>query len=549
MIKLLLLCAMAAAALAQQAQNASITGVVKDSVAGKPLADYTVSTYINATYVGDVFFSSPEAKQVSATTDAQGRYKLSDLPPGDYRITAQPPRSFAGRLTRHLSINGRDLENIDFPVAVAGRVTGRIVDENREPVPGMHVKLVSREYYSGVLGYFIKSIATTDDRGVYTMDRIDPEHPYLLMAETAVGRLSPRSEAPLDPKLRRRVPMRTFFPNSPDREGGSPIVLRPGERREGVDIEVKKSASYCVEGTASGIAGPAELYVQYESAQPAYGTSSTGGMFSAVPGTKTGPDGKYRFCGLTPGPYRLAAFDGYQGAINRSLQPIEIRDRDLVNANLTIGPGIPLEGEVAWDGAAPETPSTVKVSITLNPLLRSPVANERASARADIPGTFSIAGLLPADYAVRAFIGGGLYVKDVQYAGQSVLYAPLRFGSATGNAGLRVIVARDGARVNARVQDKDGNPLGDMRVLVLPAGISSEGMLQSALVTGQTDQRGTYRSQALRPGKYFIVATQDRVNATPESIDNLWRSRTRFQEIELTPNGTAQATLTPVSLR
>jgi hypothetical protein len=129
------------------------------------------------------------------------------------------------------------------------------------------------------------------------------------------------------------------------------------------------------------------------------------------------------------------------------------------------------------------------------------------------------------------------------------MHAPLRVGSATGNAGLRVMVARDGGRLNARVQDKDGNPLGDIRVLVLPADISSEGMLQSALVTGQTDQRGTYRSQALRPGKYFVVATQDRVNATPESIDNLWRSRTRFQEIELAPNGTAQATLTPVSLK
>jgi hypothetical protein len=381
------------------------------------------------------------------------------------------------------------------------------------------------------------------------MDRIEPEHPYLLMAESAVGRLAPRSEAPLDPKLRRRVPMRTFFPNSPDREGGSPVALRPGERREGVDIEVKKSASYCVEGTASGLAGPAELFVQYESAQPAYGTSSTGGMFSVLPGTKTAPDGKFRFCGLTPGPYRLLAFDGDRGAVNRATQTIEIRDRDLVNANLIVGPGMTLQGEVAWDGAAPETPSTVKVSLTFNSLLRSPVANERPSARADIPGSFSVPGLLPADYAVRVFIGGGLYVKDVLYAGQSVMHAPLRVGSATGNAGMRVMVGRDGARLNARVQDKDGNPLGDIRVLVLPADISSEGMLQSALVTGQTDQRGTYRSQALRPGKYFILATQDRVNATPESIDNLWRSRTRFQEIELAPNGTAQATLTPVSLK
>lgn len=549
---ILLTCTMIAAAFAQPAdpgQKASISGVVNDRVTGRPLADYMVSTYVNVTYTGDVLNSSPEMRQVSAITDAQGRYRLSDLPPGEYRVTAQAPRSFGLRETRHLMVSGRDLEHIDFGMSVAGKIAGRVVDENREPVPGIGVRLISREYYSGVLGYFMVGFAMTDDRGAYVMERVESGRPYLLMTEVNATRLPPRSETPLDPKLRRRVAMRTFYPNTPDRQGATPITLRSGETREGVDIEVKKGPSFCVEGAASGIGGPAALTVFYEAAQPAYGTSSTGGVYGLGPNTLTGPDGKYRFCGLPPGQYRIAAADGFQGNVNRALLPVEIRDKDLTGVNLTVGPGMPLEGEVVWDGEAPATPTTLKVSLTLNPLLRAPVANERASARVDIPGTFSIPGLLPSDYAVRVFPAGDLYVKDVQYAGQGVQYSPMRFGSAPGNLGMRVVLARDGARVSARAQDKDGNPLGDLRVYVIPGDVSSEAMLQAALVSGQTNQMGQYRSQTLRPGKYFVFATEERVNATPESIDNVWRSRNRFQEVELAAGGTAQVTLTPISLR
>lgn len=553
MIRTLTLIAAISIAAAQQpaaGEKATITGIVKDSVAGKPLAEYTVSTYINANFVGDAINMTAETRQVTATTDAQGRYKLSDLPPGDYRITAAPPRSFTGRQVRHITVAGRDLEHIDFSVPVAGTITGRIVDENREPMPNMSVWLVSREYYSGVLGYFLKGYAMTDDRGDYTLERVEAEHPYLVMTGSTIRRLSPRSDAPLDPKLRRRVPMWTFYPNSPDREGASPILLRPGEKREGVNIEVRKGLSLCVEGTVSGLAGPAALHVQYEPAQPSYGTSSTGGMFGVGPSTTTAADGKFRFCGLTPGPYRLGAADGFQGVVNRAMLPIELRDRDLANVSLTVGPGLPLQGEVVWDGDAPATPPNARVNVTLNPLLRSPIANERAGERSEIPGAFSISGLLPSDYSARASIANSsLYVKEFQYAGQSILYAPLRFGSALGNTGLRVIVARDGGRISALVRDKDGNPLGDLRIIAFPAEIASEAALQAALITGQTSQTGRYRSQALRPGKYFVAATEERVNATPESIGALWRARTRFKEVELSPTGSAEVALTPISLK
>jgi hypothetical protein len=95
------------------------------------------------------------------------------------------------------------------------------------------------------------------------------------------------------------------------------------------------------------------------------------------------------------------------------------------------------------------------------------------------------------------------------------------------------------------VNDKDGNPGVDLRVLVIPGEVRSEGELQARLVQGQTNQAGQYTTQTLPPGKYYVVATQETVDPTPESIGRLWKSRNRYQEVDLPPAGSAQVRLEP----
>jgi hypothetical protein len=140
----------------------------------------------------------------------------------------------------------------------------------------------------------------------------------------------------------------------------------------------------------------------------------------------------------------------------------------------------------------------------------------------------------------------GLYLKDVTYGGKSVRSDVLRWGSADG--GLRISLGHDGAKLSVRAIDKDGNPVADMRVLMLPAEAGSEAAVQSMLLTGATDQLGNYTSRTLAPGKYYVAASSDSFDATPESIGKIWRSRSRFKEVELAPNGTAQVSLEPVTI-
>ena len=85
--------------------------------------------------------------------------------------------------------------------------------------------------------------------------------------------------------------------------------------------------------------------------------------------------------------------------------------------------------------------------------------------------------------------------------------------------------------------------MADAHVLLLPVTADSEASLAASMVSGQTDQNGAWKSPQVSPGKYHILASPLAVNKSPESIAKLWRARHRAQEVELTPNGTAQVKL------
>jgi hypothetical protein len=537
---------------AQAASNASISGIVRDKGTGAPLKDYVVSTYVNARWFENGITMTKETKQITATTDEHGQYRLGDLPGAQYRVMAQSPQG-GGRLsmTRVVTLAGQDVEGIDFKFVQAGTITGKVLDENKEPVPNMFVTLVSKEYYLGSVGYFLKNSSRTNDQGEYKIAGVEAGRPFYLMTDYRRQSLPPHAETPLNPKMRRSMPMRTWYLSSPDREGAASITLRPGEIREAVNIEVKKSPSYCMSGVAATPNGPGVLRVSIEALTPSSGTSSSGGMFMATPGTVTGPDGEFRFCDLFPGSYRVTVTERNQSPDSTfAITNVTISDKDLADLKFPTSPRVSLNAEVILDGPQPNVPITVKPSLTLTPLLRTQNPGEKLRVQPDIPGTLPMTGLLLDDYGVRATINSpGLYVKDVTYAGRSVRFAPLHLGSAAEGSGLQMTIGQDGGTITGSVTDKDGNPIADTLVVVIPADTPNEGALAAQIISGQTDQGGHYTSRPLAPGKYFVVATEDSYDMTPESIGKLWQSHAHYQEVDLNPLAAAQVTLQLTSIR
>jgi hypothetical protein len=125
------------------------------------------------------------------------------------------------------------------------------------------------------------------------------------------------------------------------------------------------------------------------------------------------------------------------------------------------------------------------------------------------------------------------------------LSEPLRLGRSIGDQQLRVIVARDGGFLTVSVSGKDSKPVPHSNVFVMPASAVSEADLASVLVAGQADQRGIYTTTALAPGKYYVLASGLLLDASPETISQLWRARLKAKEVQLAPRATMQVTVEP----
>jgi uncharacterized protein (DUF3820 family) len=289
---------------------------------------------------------------------------------------------------------GEELKSIDFRVLPFGEISGRVLDQNGEPVPAVTVYQVARESREGALRTVFTGADPTDDRGAYLMTRVRPGRPILLVVIDRELRLPAISTAPVDPKLRKRAVVPTFYPDAISADGAQTITLRSGERRTGADIRLRRAPSYCIEGVLQGGSGPGPLSFQIAPREPTSGRSGDGGFYTTMPFGKAAADGRIRVCDLNPGEYVITAYDdpadGSAPAF-RGSAAVLLADEDLSGVRIPALPRMSIKGEAAWAGAAPEKAPDARLSLSLTPMTRAFFGDERklATATATIPGAQS----------------------------------------------------------------------------------------------------------------------------------------------------------------
>jgi hypothetical protein len=159
---------------------AAISGVVIDAVTRRPVVGAVVS-------LGDLDDRLNIVPRM--VTDARGRFVFRQLKPSrGYYLGA---RRFGYAYTRYgwtapngpLTIvdiarvplaEGQWVSNISIPLWQLGAINGRVVDERGEPVVGVAVRAFTTRRISGQPQLVAGPIATTDDRGVYRLQDLDP---------------------------------------------------------------------------------------------------------------------------------------------------------------------------------------------------------------------------------------------------------------------------------------------------------------------------------------------------------------------------------------
>lgn len=158
--------------------------------------------------------------------DADGRYRVSGLPPGKFKVTVQLPETLlTDRPEREISVADRGCGALPFYVYDNGRVSGRVLDAEGQPVNNLRISIIDFDADPKIS--YAKS-ERTDLEGRFNISAI-PAGRYVIAANDQ------RVKNPTDPT---QAYPPAFYPGVVDQADAKVITLGPGEKLTDLDIRV-----------------------------------------------------------------------------------------------------------------------------------------------------------------------------------------------------------------------------------------------------------------------------------------------------------------------
>ncbi|MFN7935777.1 MAG: carboxypeptidase regulatory-like domain-containing protein [Bryobacteraceae bacterium] len=480
-----------------------LDGVVKHAITGEPVRKASLTL--------QPMDSRGAAVPLTTATNAEGKFSMKDVEPGQYRFSVDKPgfvRTSYGatalnRMGTTLTLaKGQSMKDVEFRMQPHAVITGRVLDEDGDPVQYAQLQLLSYRTMQGKRQLMPTGGAATNDLGEYRMFGIGPGKYYLGVIHRGsymgFGGVDRSAAAAPDEGY-----PTTYYPGTMDVSGATQLSVGVGSMMQGVDVQMRKVRTFRVRGRVTGApSGSRGGEVSATSkgipevAVYAMGRNST--MWR-------GPNGEFELRGLRPGSYVVSAmfWEGPQNQL-AGQETVEIGERDVEGVTIRLGAGVEVSGsvKVESDGEATGNMDAVNVALTpVQPVMRPMMT----SAKVQQDGGFRIATVIPDQYMVRLYgMPAEYYLKSVRMGEVDVLENGITV-TPSAVAGLEVVVSAKAAEVTGSVTNKDGKILPGAAVVLHPLSAKPQrlGDLQKVLTS---DQNGSFRFRGVAPGEYRLYA-------------------------------------------
>ena len=514
----------------------SLDGVVIDMGSNTPLHNATL----------ELRGVSDSTRRYVAVSSAMGQFVFRGVAAGNYSLTVvragylqagygqRGPNASPGTLR----IAGQRVTGIRVAMMRASAISGRVYDQDGAPAVNAQLHAWKISYATGMRLAIPVTSQMTNDRGEYRLFGLPPGVYYVsAQPEPPMHIRSPAyaSRAPLIPGAILAIPTGGMFSALPDpafaRPGvrqewapvyfggttdeyaATPIYLRAGADLGGIDIIVSRLPVGRLTGTVVGLDGQplaqASVIVTPQRNQKFHAMSMinvSGGVMSISPAppARSNQNGVFGIGSLAPGAYSLTAIlASPNGPRLSGYTSVAVQGTDVVNATITMGPMLEIDGRIAVEGTTTSDLSalSVRAMSTVNTLADTPKVSPSAA------GTFKLESVGHGNYVLDITpLTSESYVKSARMGDVDILNDGFRLDNPP-NWPLEIVISLKGGTIRGIVRDSSGAAAGGVTVILVPD--ETRRQRYELFRSASADTAGRYEFKGVPPGSYKVFAWED----------------------------------------
>ena len=532
------------------AAPAILSGRVVDSLSGQPLADAAielvrVATTAPASAGGR---STPAPPPQRTRTSDDGRFELTNIPPGDYRLygttdngyvpSENGQRTPTGVGTAVTLASGQNVSNITLRLTPTATVSGRVTDGDGDPSVFTSM-LAFRIVYStgGARKIEIVQSVLTDDHGEYRLYWLAPGKYYVsaLPIETRSYGLPLSFASRFGGATYWATPMLgyraldngdlveetwapVYYPGTTDILAAKPIQLHAGEQfHTDFNIANSPTRTLLLQGDITDPAGQA-----LGNATLTLTPQKPEGHSVVLPQAMSNDKGKFLMHGVTPGSYFLFVVGGRDSfptgglppganvplSMNASTAfiPLEVSKSGVDSMNIATVPAIDIPLHLEFQ---------IRTAGTISPrirLVRDPdiagapdvSAGQRVSAQGIL-----VTGVGAGNYRIDVSgLPKNAYVKSMRSGALDVLKDGLHINGESPQE-ISIVLADDGGTLDGSGLDDRKQPVAGAVVVLMPNDPALRPHRIDLFKSTTCDAAGRFHFDGIAPGDYKVFAWDD----------------------------------------
>jgi hypothetical protein len=451
------------------------------------------------------------------STDEKGLFVIPDVEPGSYNVRAdqngylgQRGRAPGSNPLQNFSVKAGGRYPFEFALPLGASLSGRLLDDNRQPITGGQIQLLSigydnlgnRSFGMGTVNFgtylYVGPPTFTRKQGEFEFASVPPGDYYLRYSSNVSS---------------------TYYPGVARADDAIPIRLSAGSDVKGLDFSPVSVKTFNVSGKFTNPFVRGEV-TDYEFALVPRDTIFRDAIAS-IAHPEPGND-LFKLENVPPGSYDLyITYRDYVASSNGvpyvGRAVVDVVDHDVTDLRVEIRKGLEVTFEIVLDeSAAALKPQGFPIP-RLAPADGLPVGAQPLGINlprdlSSMSSAITLSNVARGRYILNFSPGPNLFVSAVRFGTRDILGQPFDIDDdATGP--LTIELSASGSAMEGVVTTRDGVRAADAQIWLVPP--INRRQDRSAYLAAQTDAQGRFRFTTIAPGTYTAFAFSSSRNAMP----------------------------------